>query len=73
LNANMAELVHVLRAEECRNSAATLRLLARKTKFPDVRAELLTLAVRFERLADRIEARGTMAATRQTRHPAASS
>ena len=53
----MAGLVRVSRAEECRNSAAILRLLARKTAFPDSRDDLLKLAVVFERLAAQIEAR----------------
>lgn len=51
----MAGLVRMSRAEECRNSAAILRLLARKTAFPDSRDDLLKLAVGFERLAARIE------------------
>jgi hypothetical protein len=35
--------------------AATLRRLARETRYPDVRARLLLLAVGFERLADQVE------------------
>jgi hypothetical protein len=58
----MAGVAQVSRAEECRNTAATLRLLAQKTRFPDTRNELLMLALRFERLADRIEAREAITA-----------
>jgi hypothetical protein len=61
MSASMAEFVHQSRAEECRNTAARLRLLAQNTRFPDTRDELLRLAVGFERLADRIEARKTIA------------
>lgn len=56
----MAELVRLSRTEECRNNAAASRLLAQRTRFPDNRKELLALAVRFERLADRIEAHETI-------------
>jgi hypothetical protein len=35
--------------------AATLRRLARKTRYPDVRERLLLMAVGFERLADQVE------------------
>jgi hypothetical protein len=35
--------------------AATLRQLARQTRYPEVRARLLLLAVGFERLADQVE------------------
>lgn len=69
----MAGLVRVSRAEECRNSAAILRLLARKTAFPDSRDELLKLAMGFERLAERIEARETIAADGRISSPTASS
>ena len=61
------------KAEECRGTAATLRLLAGQTRFPDSRNELLKLAVGFERLADRIEARETITADGQTGYPTASS
>jgi hypothetical protein len=60
MSASIAELVDLSRAEKCRNTAARLRLLAQKTRFPDTRDELLKLAVRFERLADRIEGRNTI-------------
>jgi hypothetical protein len=58
----MASLEHVLKAGECEDRAATLRLLARKTRYPDIRDELLRLAQGFERLAKRIEARESIAA-----------
>lgn len=35
--------------------AATLRQLARETRYPDVRARLLWMAAGFERLADEVE------------------
>jgi hypothetical protein len=61
--ATIAELARASRAEECRNSAAALRLLAQETRFPEtIRDELLKLAVGFERLADHIEARETITA-----------
>jgi hypothetical protein len=37
-----------------------LRLLVQRTTFADTRNDLLALAVSFERLADRIEARKTI-------------
>lgn len=58
----MADLVRASRAEECWNNAATLRLLARKTRYPEIRDDLLRLAVGFERLAARIEARESILA-----------
>jgi len=61
MGAAMAELMQASRAEKCRNTAETLRLLARKTRFPEIRDDLLVLAVGFERLADRMEARETTA------------
>jgi hypothetical protein len=35
--------------------AATLRRLARETRYPDVRERLLLMAAGFERLADQVE------------------
>jgi hypothetical protein len=58
----MAGLAQASRAEECRNSAARLRLLAQETRFPEIRDELLRLAAGFERLAGWIEAREIMTA-----------
>lgn len=58
--------MHVSRAEECRNNAAALRLLARKARYPEIRDDLLKLAMSFERLAARIEAREAVAAAGQT-------
>lgn len=43
------------RAGQYQNRAATLRMLARNTRYPEVRARLLLLAVGFERLADQVE------------------
>jgi hypothetical protein len=37
------------------SQAATLRRLARETRYPDVRERLLRLAASFERLADQVE------------------
>ncbi|MGH7097615.1 MAG: hypothetical protein ACREE4_08140 [Stellaceae bacterium] len=58
----MAGLVRVSRAEQYRNSAASLRLLAQKTRFPEGRDDLIRLAVGFDRLAHWIEVRETTAA-----------
>jgi hypothetical protein len=57
----MTDLARIARAKECRDKAASLRLLARKTRFPEIRGELLVLAAGFERLADYIEARSGLA------------
>jgi hypothetical protein len=35
--------------------ASTMRALASKTRFPDVRARLLLMAAGFDRLADQVE------------------
>jgi hypothetical protein len=58
----MDNLAQVSRANECRNTAVALRLLAQRTKFPEIRDDLLKLATGFERLADRMEAREAIAA-----------
>ena len=42
-------------ADELRDTAAKLRLLARQTRSPDARTGLLDLAERFERLAAKID------------------
>ena len=65
----MDELTHVSRAEEYRNSAAALRLLARETRSPEIRDDLLKLATGFERLAGWIEAREAVTADAAGRSP----
>jgi len=42
-------------AGEYLSRAATLRQLARETRYPDVRERLLLMAASFERLADQVE------------------
>jgi len=42
-------------AGEYLSQAATLRRLARETRYPDVRERLLLMAVSFERLAKQVE------------------
>ena len=42
-------------AEELRDTAAKLRLLAQQTRSPAARTELLDLAGRFERMASRVD------------------
>ena len=51
------------RVGEYRNQAARLRLLAYQTRFPESRHRLLMLADSFEKLAERVEARGSAFAT----------
>ena len=51
----MAESGH---AGDYREKAARLRDLARQTRFPESRAELLELAEKFERLAEQVETWG---------------
>jgi hypothetical protein len=43
------------RAGEYLRQASTMRALASKTRFPEVRARLLLMAAGFERLADQVE------------------
>jgi hypothetical protein len=43
------------RAEEYLRRAGTLRALAGKTRYPEVRQRLLGMAAGFERLADQVE------------------
>jgi len=43
------------RVGKYQSRAATLRMLARDTRYPDVRARLLSLAAEFERLADQVD------------------
>ncbi len=40
-----------------RDRAASLRLLAADTRFPEIRAQLMTLALRYERIADYVQQR----------------
>jgi hypothetical protein len=40
-----------------RDRAASLRLLAADTRFPEIRAQLVTLALRYERIAVYVEQR----------------
>ena len=47
------------RAGEYRDQAAKLRVLAYETQYPESRHRLLLLAESFERLAERVEARGS--------------
>ena len=42
--------------EECREVAAELRRMAEEARLPEIRADLLDLAWRFERMADLFEA-----------------
>jgi len=42
-------------AGEYLSQAATLRQLARETRYPDVRERLLLMAASFERLAEQVE------------------
>ncbi len=45
-------------AEELRDTAAKLRQLARQTRSPNTRLELLNLAERFERMATQLDGGG---------------
>jgi hypothetical protein len=47
------------RVGEYRDQAAKLRVLAYETQYPESRHRLLLLAESFERLAERVEARGS--------------
>ena len=47
------------RVEEYRAQASKLRLLTYQTEYPEGRRRLLMLADSFDKLADRVEARGT--------------
>ena len=51
------------RAGEYRDQAAKLRILAYETRFAESRRKLLMLADSFEKLAERVEARGSAFAT----------
>jgi len=51
------------RVGEYRAQAAKLRFLAYQTEYPGGRHQLLMLANSFDKLADRVEARGTALAT----------
>jgi hypothetical protein len=42
--------------EECREVAAVLRQMAEQARLPEIQADLLDLACRFERMADLFEA-----------------
>ena len=57
ISAIMVDVKLASRAEECRNRAEALRLLARKTRYPEIRDDLLKLAAGYDRLAAHIEAR----------------
>jgi len=46
-------------AEELRDTAAKLRALARRTRSPNTRRELLNLAERFERMAAQLDGGGS--------------
>jgi hypothetical protein len=46
-------------AEELRDTAAKLRALARRTRSPNTRLELLNLADRFERMATQLDGGGS--------------
>ena len=46
-------------AEELRDTAVKLRQLARRTRSPNTRLELLNLAERFERMAAQLDGRGS--------------
>jgi hypothetical protein len=48
-------------SEHYREMASKLRELARQYRFPGARQELLTLALRYERRADRLDARSAPA------------
>ena len=47
------------RVGEYRDPAAKLRVLAYETQYPESRHRLLLLAESFEKLAERVEARGS--------------
>ena len=51
------------RVGEYRSQAVKLRLLAYQTRYPESRHRLLMLADSFEKLAERVEARGNSFAT----------
>ena len=51
------------RVGEYRDQAAKLRVLAYETRFAESRSRLLMLADSFEKLAERVEARGNSFAT----------
>jgi len=50
-------VVEPSRVGEYRNQAATLRLLAQQSRFPESRERISALADSFDKLADRIEVR----------------
>jgi hypothetical protein len=55
-------------SEHYREMTGKLRELARRFRFPGARGELLTLASRYERRADQLEARSAPAASDQETH-----
>jgi hypothetical protein len=52
-------------SEHYREMASELRELARQFRFPGARQELLTLALRYERRADQLDARSAPAISDQ--------
>ena len=54
-------------SEHYREMASKLRELARQFRFPGARQELLTLALRYERRADQLDARSAPAISDQER------
>jgi len=52
-------------SEHYREMASKLRELARQFRFPGARQELLTLALRYERRADQLDARSAPAISDQ--------
>jgi hypothetical protein len=54
-------------SEHYREMASKLRELARQYRFPGARQELLTLALRYERRADQLDARSAPAIIDQGR------
>ena len=57
-----------LDSEHYREMASKLRELARQFQFPGARQELLKLALRYERRADQLDARGARGGSDQERH-----
>ena len=55
-------------SEHYKEMASKLRELARRFRFPGARQELLSLALRFERRADQLDARSAPVASDQDRY-----
>jgi hypothetical protein len=55
-------------SEHYREMAGKLRVLARQFRFPGARQEVLSLALRFERRADQLDARSAPVSSDQDRY-----